>query len=49
VEVIEARIQNLYEDLKDDTISEAEYLLLYRTFLTSIFQIKLQIKIYQRV
>jgi DNA invertase Pin-like site-specific DNA recombinase len=42
VEVIEARIQNLYEDLKDDTISEAEYLSLKADYVKKMEVLKKQ-------
>lgn len=40
VEVLESRTQNLYEDLKDETISEAEYLSLKADYTERMVQLK---------
>lgn len=40
MDVIETRIRNLYEDLKDETISEAEYLSLKRDYVAKTEQLK---------
>lgn len=40
MDIIETRIRNLYEDLKDETISEAEYLSLKGEYVAKIEQLK---------
>ena len=40
MDVIETRIRNLYEDLKDETISEVEYLSLKRDYVAKMEQLK---------
>ena len=42
LKVIEARSRNLYEDLKDETISEAEYLSLKEEYAERMEQLKVQ-------
>lgn len=42
VDVIEGRSRNLYEDLKDETISEAEYLSLKKDYADKMEQLKKQ-------